>query len=250
MKPIGRRVTRVQRKLMSMDKLAEMLAEHASGPGSGRGGGGFGPGAENSQPNEKIENIVGGPGDLRGRGPKSHIGGDKRERERNFSLLASLHGLTTLDHPDHPDQVRVSAGFRGSRTQTRTWTKPAGTWTKPTPARPLRWGAASSSAKSCVSATPETRRNPYLVDAQFALPRARRGRLRFSQWLAQQRSRRDPIGDLARDVALDRERPRRLTAKTLLRYLEDLGVGAEVIEAVRRAGVEYRHLSVAKMEES
>lgn len=77
----------------------------------------------------------------------------------------------------------------------------------------------------------------------------RRPGLTFRTWLWAQRRREDPIGDLARDVRLDRQlRGRPLTPRRLAQRLQEAGAceGAEV--ALERATQEYREAVAAALE--
>jgi hypothetical protein len=64
-------------------------------------------------------------------------------------------------------------------------------------------------------------------------------------WLWHQHHRDDPVGDLARDCRLDPGlHGRRLTPRTLLRYLHAIGACDGALKAAIRAGNEYQPASL------
>lgn len=62
----------------------------------------------------------------------------------------------------------------------------------------------------------------------------------FNQWLSNQTTRRDPIGDLARDVKTDSEWPSRKTLAGLQSYLEKQHAGEGAIKALKAAWQEWQ----------
>jgi YozE SAM-like fold len=61
----------------------------------------------------------------------------------------------------------------------------------------------------------------------------------FQQWLWRQRTREDPVGDLARDAAHDRQKPSGDTTRQWMRYLVRLNAAPGAIRACLRAWTEY-----------
>ena len=65
---------------------------------------------------------------------------------------------------------------------------------------------------------------------------------KFYAWLKQQKHRRDPVGDLARDAIRDRDWPKRKGAplSECREYLEDIGACRDAMKAFYRAQKEYQ----------
>lgn len=61
----------------------------------------------------------------------------------------------------------------------------------------------------------------------------------FDEWLAQQRTRPDRVGDLARDVAGDKQWPAGAHSEARLNYLVGRDASPDLIEALERAHAEY-----------
>ncbi len=61
----------------------------------------------------------------------------------------------------------------------------------------------------------------------------------FTAWLRRQRSRHDPVGDLARDAGEDGTWPRARSREALESYLAALGASDGAIAALDRAWLEY-----------
>lgn len=61
----------------------------------------------------------------------------------------------------------------------------------------------------------------------------------FLTWLLSQRARNDMIGDLARDVSIDRRLPKVETYQALCAHLEKMHAGAGALRALRLARSEY-----------
>ena len=66
--------------------------------------------------------------------------------------------------------------------------------------------------------------------------------LSFEHWLARQRERQDPVGDLARDIAADADWPTGAHAEQRLNYLVGRDASPELIEAMAAANSEYEDL--------
>jgi hypothetical protein len=63
----------------------------------------------------------------------------------------------------------------------------------------------------------------------------------FTTWLAAQKSRNNPVGDLARDAADDSRFPRRVASlNRLTAYLASRGACPGALEAARRAWKEFQ----------
>lgn len=62
----------------------------------------------------------------------------------------------------------------------------------------------------------------------------------FETWLAAQRERDDPVGDLARDQACDASWPKGATRKRQIAYLSSRGAEPGALDALRRARDEWR----------
>jgi hypothetical protein len=64
----------------------------------------------------------------------------------------------------------------------------------------------------------------------------------FTGWLKQQDKRRDPVGDLARDVKVDREWPRASTLRGFQSYFDRISASDGAKEALKRAWLEWTNV--------
>lgn len=65
-------------------------------------------------------------------------------------------------------------------------------------------------------------------------------RATFRDWLRDQESREDPLGDLARDVAADRKCPDNPAPGDLITHLHAVHACQKAVDAAMRAAIEWR----------